>query len=122
MAAMADGITSTVDLPLHVLDRLFDSFRDESLSDVDDRNNYDVGELSDRAAGETDTDSGSICDRCSDVSNEESDGVNPEPVVSCAMYYQCTINVLSMLDDASLSEFGFCKKEKVYVNPSTCKV
>ena len=31
----------------HVLERLFDSFSDESLSDVDDRNNNDVGELSD---------------------------------------------------------------------------
>ena len=40
MAAMADNITST-----YILDRLFDSFSDESLSDVDDRNNNDVGEL-----------------------------------------------------------------------------
>ena len=29
----------------YVFDRLFDSFSDESLSDVDDRNNNDVGEL-----------------------------------------------------------------------------
>ena len=63
MAAMADGITSTDDLPPYVLDRLFDSFSDESLSDVDDRNNNDVGELSDRAGGKTDTDSGSIFDK-----------------------------------------------------------
>ena len=39
MAAMADGFTSTDDLPLYVLGGLFDSFSDESLSDVDDRNN-----------------------------------------------------------------------------------
>ena len=45
MAAMADGITSTGDLQLYVLDRLFDSFSTESLPDVDDRNNDDVGEL-----------------------------------------------------------------------------
>ena len=45
MAAMADGITSTGDLPPYVLDRLFDRFSDESLSDVDDRNGDDVGEL-----------------------------------------------------------------------------
>ena len=47
MAAMADGVTSTDDLPPYVLDRLFDSFSHESLSDFDDRNNNDVGELSD---------------------------------------------------------------------------
>ena len=47
MAAMADGITSTDNLPPYVLDGLFDSFSDESLSDVDDQNNNDVGELSD---------------------------------------------------------------------------
>ena len=47
IAIMADGITSTADLPPYVLDRLFDSFSDESLSDVDDRNNDNVGELSD---------------------------------------------------------------------------
>ena len=46
MAVMADGITSTGDLPLYVLDRLFDSFSNESLSDVDELNN-DVGKLSD---------------------------------------------------------------------------
>ena len=45
MDAMVDGIASTGDLPPYVLDRLFDSFSDESLSDVDDRNNDDVGEL-----------------------------------------------------------------------------
>ena len=33
MAAMADSITSTGDLPSYILDRLFDSFSDESLSD-----------------------------------------------------------------------------------------
>ena len=46
MAAMADSFTSTDDLPLYVLDGLFYIFRDESLSDVDDRKNNDVGELS----------------------------------------------------------------------------
>ena len=44
-STMADGITSTGDLPPYVLDRLFDNFSDESLSDVDNRNNDDVGEL-----------------------------------------------------------------------------
>ena len=42
---MADGFTLTDNLPPYVLDGLFDSFSDESLSDVDDRNNNDVGEL-----------------------------------------------------------------------------
>ena len=45
-----------MDLPPYVLDGLFDSFSDKSLSDVDDGNNDDVGELSDRAGGKTDTD------------------------------------------------------------------
>ena len=45
MAAMADGITSTGDFLPYVLDRLFDSFSDESLSDVDDQNNDDAGKL-----------------------------------------------------------------------------
>ena len=44
MAAMADGITSTGDLLPYVLDGLFDSISDESLLDVDDRNNNDVGD------------------------------------------------------------------------------
>ena len=39
MAAMADGFTSTGGLPPYVLDGLFDTFSDESLSDADDRNN-----------------------------------------------------------------------------------
>ena len=73
------------------MDRLFDSFSDESFSDVDDRNNNDVGELSDRAGGKTDTDSGSIFDGYSDISNNESDGVNAEDELR---------TVLSMLDDA----------------------
>ena len=72
------------------MDRLFDNVSDESLLDVVDRNN-DVGELSDRAGGEMDTDSGSIFDGYSDVSDDESDGVNTEDEL-------CT--VLSMLDDA----------------------
>ena len=42
---MADSITSTGDLPPCVLDMLFDGFSDESLSDVHDRSNDDVGEL-----------------------------------------------------------------------------
>ena len=75
MGAMADSITSIGDLPPYVLDRLFDSFSDESLLDVDDRNNNnDVGEISDQAGGKTDTDSGSIFDHYSDVDNDESDG------------------------------------------------
>ena len=44
MAAMADSFTSTGGLPPYVLDGLFDSFSDESLSDADDRNNNDVSE------------------------------------------------------------------------------
>ena len=96
----------------HVLDRLFDSFSDESFSDVDNRNNNDVDELSDRARSETDTDSGSIFYCYSDVSDDESDGVNAVDELR---------TVLSMLDDVSLSEFDFCKKEKVSMNPS-CKV
>ena len=59
---MADGIISAGDLPPYVLDRLFDSFSDESLLDVDDRNNDDVSELSNIAGGKTDTDSRSIFD------------------------------------------------------------
>ena len=107
MASMADGITSTDDLPTYVLDGLFDSFSDESLSGVDDRNNGDVGELSDRAGGKTDTDSGNIFDGYSDVSDDECDGVNAEDEL-------CT--VLSMLDDT------FCYKKKMSVNLATCKV
>ena len=60
------------------MDRLFDSFSEELLSDVDNRNNDDVGELSDQIGGETDTDTGSIFDRYSDVSDDENDGVNAE--------------------------------------------
>ena len=45
MVEMVDGITSTGNLPPYVLDRFFYSFSDESFSDVDDRNNDDVGEL-----------------------------------------------------------------------------
>ena len=88
MATMEDGITSTDDLPPYVLDGLFDSFSDESLSDVDDRNNNDVGELSDRAGGKTDTGSGSIFDGYSDVSDDECDAEDE------------LRTVLSMLDDA----------------------
>ena len=71
MAAMADSITSTDDLPLYVLDILFYSFSNVSLSDVDGRNNDDVGELSDQAGGEMDTDSGSIFDGYPDVTDDE---------------------------------------------------
>ena len=110
---MADGITSTGDLSPYVLDRLFDSFSNKSLLDVDDRNNDGVGKLSDRARGKTDADSGSIFDGYSDIIDDESDGVNPEDELR---------TVLSMLDDVSLPEFYFCKKEWVSVNPSTCKV
>ena len=91
MAAMADSITSTDDLLLYVLDGVFDSFSNKSLSDVDDRNNDDVGELSDQAGGKTDTVSGSIFDGYSDISDKECDGVNAEDELR---------TVLSMLDDA----------------------
>ena len=91
MAAMADGFTSTDDLPPYVLGGLFDSFSDESLSDVDDRNNNDVGELNDRSGGKMDTHSGSIFYDYSDVSDDECDGVNAEDDVP---------TVLSMLNDA----------------------
>ena len=91
MAAMADGFTSTDGLPPYVLDGLFDSFSDESLSDADDRNNNDVSELSDRASGKMDTDSGSIFYGYSDVSDDEFDGVNAKDELR---------TVLSMLDDA----------------------
>ena len=91
MAAMTDGFTSTGVLPPYVLDGLFDSFNDESLPDADDRNNNDVGELSDRAGGKRDTDSRSIFDGYSDVSDDECDGVNAEDELH---------TVLSMLDDA----------------------
>ena len=91
MAAMADGIYSTDDLPPYVLDGLFDSFSDKSLSDVDDQNNDDVGELNDRVGGKTDTDSGSIFDGYSDISDKECDGVNAEDELR---------TLLSMLDDA----------------------
>ena len=91
MAAMTDGFTSTGGLPPYVLGGLFDSFSDESLSDVDDRTNNDVSELSDRAGGKTDTDSGSIFDGYSDVSDDECDGVNAEDELRTE---------LSMLDDA----------------------
>ena len=93
MAAMADGFTSTDGLPPYVLDGLFGSFSDESLSDADDRNNNvnDVSELSDRVGGKTDTDSGSIFDGYSDISDDECDGVNAEDKLR---------TVLSMLDDA----------------------
>ena len=64
MAAMADSVTSNDDFPPYVLDRLFDSFSDESLSDVDNRNSDDVGKLSDRVGGKMHTDSGIIFDRC----------------------------------------------------------
>ena len=45
----------------------------------------DVGELSNRAGGETNTDSGSIFNYYSDVSDDESNCVNPEDA-------HCTIN------------------------------
>ena len=70
------------------MDGLFDSFSDESLSDIDDH----VGELSDGAGGKTDTDS----DGYSDVSGDECDDVNAEDELR---------TVLSILDDAL---FHFC--------------
>ena len=101
MAAMT--FTSTDDLPLYVLGVLFNSFSEESLLDADDRNNIDVSELSDQDEGKTDTDSGSIFDGYSDVSDDECDGVNAEDELR---------TVLSMLDD---TKFHFCKKKKVSV-------
>ena len=50
-----------------------------------------VGELSDRAGGKPDTDSGRIFDGYSDVNDDECDGVNAENELR---------TVLSMLDDA----------------------
>ena len=100
-----DGITSTGDLPLYVLDRLFDSFSDKFCRML--------SELSDRAGGEMNTDNRSIFDRYTDINDDESDGVNPQDELR---------TVLSMLDDASLPEFDFSTKEKVSVNPNLCKV
>ena len=90
MAAMADGFTLIDDLPPYLLDRLFDSFSDESLLDVHNRNNDDVGELSDRTGGETETDSETMFNGYSDVSDDDSDGANAEDELR---------TVLSMLDD-----------------------
>ena len=114
MAAMADGITSTDDLPPYVLDWLFDRFSDESLSDVDDRNNNDVGELSDRAGGKTDTDNGSIFDGYSDVSDDECDSVNTGWAAHCtitvlSLYYHCTINAGWCVVSFLLEEKGVCE-------------
>ena len=90
VAAMADAFTSTDDLPAYVLDGLFDSFSNKFLLDVDDRNNNDVGKLSDRAGGKMDTDSASIFDGYSVISDDECDGVNTEDELR---------TVLPMLDD-----------------------
>ena len=83
---MADGITSTDDLLPYVFDRLFDSFSDESLSDVDDRNNNDVGELSDRAGGNRILITGvfSMATRMSVMMKV----TVQTPRMSCALYYQ----------------------------------
>ena len=93
MATMADGFTSTENLPPYVLaDYLIVLATNLCRNFVDDRNNNvnDVGELSDRAGGKTDTDSGSIFDGYSDVSDDECDGVNAGDELR---------TVLSMLDD-----------------------
>ena len=58
------------------------------LTDVDDRNNNDVG---DHAGHKKDTDSESIFNGYSDISDDECDGVNAEDELH---------TVLSMLDDA----------------------
>ena len=76
MVAMVDGFISTGGLPPYVLDGIFNSFSDESLSDADDRNNNDVSKLSAEAGGKMDTDSDGIYDGYSDVSDDECDGVN----------------------------------------------
>ena len=94
MAAMADGMAL---LQLMIYRRMF--WTDYLIvlatnlcrMDVEDRNNDDVGELSDRAGGKTNTDSGSIFDGYSDVSDKECDGVNTEDELR---------TVISMLNDA----------------------
>ena len=66
---MANCSISTSDLPSYVLDGLFYSSGEETLSDDDDAQNYDnVGELS----SETDSDSESIFDRYSDTNDDKS--------------------------------------------------
>jgi len=57
MAAMAEGSILTSDFPSYVLNGVFDSFGEETVSDdIDVRNYDDAGELS----NETAHDSGSI--------------------------------------------------------------
>ena len=68
VATMVEGIISTSDLPSFVLDCLFDSFCEETVSDDDDVRNYDdIGKLS----NETDRDSGNIFDRYLDTSDDK---------------------------------------------------
>ena len=45
VATMAEGSISTSDLPLYILDGLFDSFGKEAISDDDDIQNYDDVDL-----------------------------------------------------------------------------
>ena len=77
------------------------------LLDVDDRNNKDVGELSNRVGGKMDTDSGSIFDGYSDVTDDECDGVNAEDELT--LYYQCWM----------MRSFIFVRRKR---NPSICNV
>ena len=65
---MAERSISTNDLPLYVLDGLFDSFGEE-ISDDDYVQNYDdIGKLS----NETDHDSGIICYQYSEAIDDKS--------------------------------------------------
>ena len=47
---MADGINYTGDLPLNVLDHIFDNLTDKSYWNVDDRNNVDMHRIITREA------------------------------------------------------------------------
>ena len=75
MAILVEGSISTGDLPSLVLDGLFDSFGDETISDdVYIQNFNDVDELN----NETDHDRGIICNRYSDASNDKSYSIKPD--------------------------------------------
>ena len=70
MATLADGFTST--------DYLIVLATNLCRMLVIETTMIDVGELSDRAGGKTDIDSGSIFDGYLDVSDKDCDGVNAE--------------------------------------------
>ena len=76
---MSEGSFSTGDLPSHVLDGLFDSFGEETMSDDVYVQNYNnVGELN----NETIHDSGIIFYRYSDDRNEKSYSIKMEEKVA----------------------------------------